>query len=73
LHAAGVERRYGLGHTSRTAGGHRQYTRQEVERLYMMRKLVRSGVAAAAAAGAVGALTATGPAAEAPSASPRSN
>lgn len=54
------ERRYGLGPTARTTGGHRRYTRQDVERLYMMRKLVHSGVAAAAAAGAVGALPAAG-------------
>lgn len=44
------ERRYGVGPTFRTAGGHRRYTIVDADRVAMMAKLIESGVAANAAA-----------------------
>lgn len=40
------ERRYGIGPTHRTAGGHRRYTEQDIDRAEMVRRLVSRGVAA---------------------------
>jgi len=44
------DRRYGLGPSLRTAGGHRRYTETDVARVQLMNKLLDSGVAAAQAA-----------------------
>jgi DNA-binding transcriptional MerR regulator len=44
------DRRYGLGPSLRTAGGHRRYTESDVARVQLMNKLLDSGVAAAQAA-----------------------
>jgi DNA-binding transcriptional MerR regulator len=43
-------RRYGLGASTRSPGGHRRYTRQDVHRLREMRELVAAGVTPAEAA-----------------------
>ncbi|KQY55781.1 hypothetical protein ASD11_14840 [Aeromicrobium sp. Root495] len=47
------ERRYGLNPSVRTAGGHRRYDTDDVERLRLMTDLVNQGVSPAEAAGAV--------------------
>ncbi|UFU02348.1 MerR family transcriptional regulator [Ruania suaedae] len=44
------ERRYGLGPSMRTAGRHRRYSAEDVDRLEAMRRLTRDGVAPADAA-----------------------
>jgi len=44
------ERRYGVGPTFRTAGGHRRYTIVDADRVAMMSRLIESGVAASEAA-----------------------
>jgi DNA-binding transcriptional MerR regulator len=44
------DRRYGLGPSLRTAGGHRRYTEIDVARVQLMNKLLDNGVAAAQAA-----------------------
>lgn len=44
------DRRYGLGPSLRTAGGHRRYTDVDVSRVQLMSRLLDSGVAAAQAA-----------------------
>lgn len=44
------ERRYGVGPTFRTAGGHRRYTIVDADRVAMMAKLIESGMATNAAA-----------------------
>lgn len=44
------DRRYGLGPSLRTAGGHRRYTATDVARVQLMNKLLDGGVAAAQAA-----------------------
>ncbi len=43
------DRRYGLGPSHRTAGGHRRYTQVDVARVDLMSRLVDEGVPAAAA------------------------
>ncbi|RYI99584.1 MAG: MerR family transcriptional regulator, partial [Actinomycetales bacterium] len=47
------ERRYGLNPSVRTAGGHRRYDSDDVERLRLMTDLVNQGVTPAEAAGVV--------------------
>lgn len=47
------ERRYGLRPSSRTPGGHRRYSSDDLRRLERMLDMVHHGVAAAEAAGAV--------------------
>ena len=44
------ERRYGLLHPSRTAGGYRLYSEDDAERVLRMQELISSGIAAAEAA-----------------------
>lgn len=44
------ERRYGVGPTFRTAGGHRRYTIVDADRVAMMASMIKSGVAASEAA-----------------------
>lgn len=44
------ERRYGVGPTFRTAGGHRRYTIVDADRVAMMARYIGSGVAASEAA-----------------------
>ncbi len=44
------DRRYGLGPSEHTAGAHRRYNADDVERLEVMRRLTREGVAPAEAA-----------------------
>ncbi|MBF0689532.1 MAG: MerR family transcriptional regulator [Cellulomonas sp.] len=44
------DRRYGLGPSEHSAGAHRRYTAQDVERLMVMRRLTIDGVAPAEAA-----------------------
>ncbi|MCL2454795.1 MAG: MerR family transcriptional regulator [Micrococcales bacterium] len=44
------DRRYGLGPSEHTAGAHRRYTANDVERLMVMRRLTLAGVAPADAA-----------------------
>ena len=44
------DRRYGLGPSERSAGSHRRYTRDDVLRLMVMRRLTLEGVAPADAA-----------------------
>lgn len=44
------DRRYGLGPSLRTAGGHRRYTATDVSRIQLMNRLLDTGVAAAQAA-----------------------
>ena len=44
------ERRYGVGPTFRTQGGHRRYTERDIDRVELMRRLVGRGVSAQDAA-----------------------
>lgn len=44
------ERRYGVGPTFRTQGGHRRYTERDIDRVELMRRLVARGVSAQDAA-----------------------
>ncbi|MGA9103410.1 MerR family transcriptional regulator [Aeromicrobium sp.] len=44
------ERRYGVGPSFRTQGGHRRYTEQDIERVELMRRLLTRGVSARDAA-----------------------
>ncbi|WP_375001344.1 MerR family transcriptional regulator [Aeromicrobium sp. CTD01-1L150] len=44
------ERRYGVGPSHRTRGGHRRYTERDIERVELVRRLVRRGVSAQDAA-----------------------
>ncbi|MGJ9413898.1 MerR family transcriptional regulator [Aeromicrobium sp. CF4.19] len=44
------ERRYGIGPSHRTQGGHRRYTERDIERVELVRRLVGRGVAAQDAA-----------------------
>ena len=44
------ERRYGLGPSARTAGGHRRYSAADLDRLRLMCRLLRLGAPTAAAA-----------------------
>ncbi|MGH3474720.1 MAG: MerR family transcriptional regulator [Aeromicrobium sp.] len=44
------ERRYGVGPSFRTQGGHRRYTEQDINRVEMMRRLLSRGVSAQDAA-----------------------
>jgi DNA-binding transcriptional MerR regulator len=44
------ERRYGVGPTYRTQGGHRRYTERDIDRVELMRRLVARGVSAQDAA-----------------------
>jgi DNA-binding transcriptional MerR regulator len=46
------ERRYGLGPTARTPGGHRRYTADDIARLQRLQRLVERGVPTAEAAAA---------------------
>lgn len=46
------ERRYGLGPSQRTAGGHRRYSAHDIERVEFMRRLLARGVSPREAAGA---------------------
>jgi MerR family transcriptional regulator, light-induced transcriptional regulator len=44
------DRRYGLGPSQHTAGAHRRYTADDLERLHVMRRLVLAGISPADAA-----------------------
>lgn len=44
------ERRYGIGPSFRTLGGHRRYTERDIDRVELMRRLVARGVSAQDAA-----------------------
>ncbi|WP_306366415.1 MerR family transcriptional regulator [Nocardiopsis sp. CC223A] len=55
------DRRYGIGPRERSPGGHRRYTRQDVERLRELCRLVGEGLAPAVAAERVLARPAAGP------------
>src|SRR5699024_4305079 len=44
------ERRYGIGPSRRTSGGHRRYNEDDIERVELMKRLVAEGVPAEAAA-----------------------
>lgn len=44
------ERRYGVGPSFRTAGGHRRYTERDIDRVELMRRLLSRGVSAQDAA-----------------------
>ncbi len=59
------DRRYGLGPSERTAGGHRRYSEQDVARVAQMSQLIAEGVPSAQAARvAQAAPTAAGPVAD---------
>jgi len=47
------ERRYGLGPSARTSGGHRRYTREDVSRIASMHRLITAGMSPHSAAAAV--------------------
>src|SRR5690349_8255010 len=47
------ERRYGVGPTQRTEGGHRRYALADIERLQRLRRLIADGMPTASAAAAV--------------------
>ena len=51
------ERRYGVGPTFRTAGGHRRYTIVDADRVAMMARLIENGVPASRAAERVKAMS----------------
>lgn len=53
------ERRYGVGPTFRTSGGHRRYTIVDADRVATMARLIESGVAASEAAERVKAMSPT--------------
>ncbi|MFD1826475.1 MULTISPECIES: MerR family transcriptional regulator [Mumia] len=44
------ERRYGIGPSQRTGGGHRRYTETDIRRVQLMNRIVSSGVSAQSAA-----------------------
>lgn len=44
------ERRYGLGPSDRTRGGHRRYTEQDVTRVQAMQRLMAQGASVSSAA-----------------------
>ena len=44
------ERRYGVGPSFRTQGGHRRYTERDIDRVELMRRLLARGVSAKDAA-----------------------